>query len=231
MGAAEKCSICGAKARHYQRYSGRSYCGRCLTRSLRKRVWREVRRNHLIEDGESILFAVSGGKDSIACLDMVYDLESKRNVKMAVITVDEGIEGYRPGGIESARKAAGERDLEFHLISFEDAFGFGLDSIIERLGTPKRACTYCGVLRRWVLNRRARELGADDGADLLRLLACDEVVDCLLYVFLAGSQLLGPYVVDDCYGGGRDEQPDKYDESIEHRVALTPLTWGHDKTP
>jgi uncharacterized protein (TIGR00269 family) len=161
LAAVDKCSICGAKARHFQRYSGRSYCGRCFTRSIRKRVRREILSNNLIKDGERILFAVSGGKDSLACLDIVHNLENKRSVDMAVLTIDEGIGGYRPEGIRAARKAAEEKNLDFHLISFSSEFGIGLDSMLERLGGIQKACTYCGVLRRWILNRYARELGAD----------------------------------------------------------------------
>ena len=122
---------------------------------------REIRRNRLIEDGDLVLFALSGGKDSTACLDMVHELEQRRRVEMAAITIDEGIGGYRSAGIEVARRAAEERGLELHLVSFKDEFGLDLDSIIEELGDASRACTYCGVLRRWILNRSARELGAD----------------------------------------------------------------------
>jgi len=124
-------------------------------------VWRHIRRTHAISDGDSVVFAVSGGKDSIACLDMVHAFEGRRDVEMAVLTIDEGIVGYRPEGIEIAERAAKERDLEFHLVSFRKEFGADLDSIVGLLGSPKQACTYCGVLRRWLLNRHAREMDAD----------------------------------------------------------------------
>jgi len=155
------CSVCGSRARYFQRYSGKSYCGRCFTRSIRRRVWREVRRNRLIRDGDFVLIALSGGKDSTACLDMVHELERRRKVELAAITVDEGIEGYRPAGIQAAKLAAEERGIELHRVSFRKEVGLDLDSIIGKLGDASRACTYCGVLRRWILNRHARELGAD----------------------------------------------------------------------
>ncbi len=156
-----RCDRCGGKARYFQRYSGIKFCGKCFTRSMRRRVRKEIRRSKIIRDGESVVFAVSGGKDSIACLDIVHSLEKNRKVQMAVLTIDEGIKSYRSDGIEIARKAAKARDLEFHVISFKDVFGADMDSIINSLTSPKRACTYCGVLRRWLLNRRAREMGAD----------------------------------------------------------------------
>ncbi len=156
-----RCDFCTAKARYFQRHSGTRFCGRCFTRSLRRRVWREIGKNKIIADSRSMVFAVSGGKDSVACLDIVHPLGKARKIQMAVLTIDEGIHGYRPEGIKRARKAARAGGLEFHVASFKQEFGADLDSIIKRLGSPKRACTYCGVLRRWILNKRARQLGAD----------------------------------------------------------------------
>lgn len=156
-----RCDRCGRRARYIQWYSGTKLCDRCFTRSLQRRVFRYLRRTRALSDGDSIVFAVSGGKDSVACLDMVHAFERRRRVQMAVLTIDEGIDGYRPEGIEVAERAAKERDLEFHLVSFREEFGADLDSIIGLLASPKPACTYCGVLRRWLLNKHAREMGAD----------------------------------------------------------------------
>jgi uncharacterized protein (TIGR00269 family) len=137
-----------------------------------------VRSSPLIEDDDRLVFAVSGGKDSIACLDMVYRLESRRGLDMAVLAIDEGIAGYRSPSLEIARGAAEERGLEFHLFTFKETWGHDMDSIIALLGSPERACTYCGVLRRWLINRSARELGATKIVTGHNL--DDEVQSCLL---------------------------------------------------
>jgi len=157
----KRCAICGRPAAYIQRYSGTSLCERCFTKTIRRRVWKEISRNHLVQTGERVVFAVSGGKDSVASLDIVHRLEKRKRVEMAVLTIDEGISGYRSKGIEKAKAAAEERDLEFQVASFKEAFGGGLDSILRERGVPERSCTYCGVLRRWLLNRTAREMGAD----------------------------------------------------------------------
>ncbi len=159
-GSGDICDRCGRKASYHQSYSGIRFCRRCFPRALRKRVWREVRSSPLIDDEDRVLFAVSGGKDSIACLDMVYRLESRRELEMAVLTVDEGIDGYRMTSVEIAKRAAEERGLEFHPVTFRETWGDDMDAIISRLGSARRACTFCGVLRRWLINRSARELGA-----------------------------------------------------------------------
>ncbi len=161
MSSGARCHHCGAKARYHQRYSGARLCGGCFIKALRRRIIAEVRKGRMLEDAQAIAVAVSGGKDSVACLDMVEPLARSRNIPISVITIDEGIAGYRKEGVEKAREAARTRGLEFHLTSFREHFGLDLDSIIERIGSPERSCTYCGVLRRWLLNKTARELGAD----------------------------------------------------------------------
>lgn len=161
MGDGLSCDRCGNEASYIQRYSGKRFCPRCFNRDLRRRVRRRISRERMIHDGDFIVFAVSGGKDSIACLDIVSPPERRRGVEMAVLTIDEGIEGYRSRGVEISRRAARERGIEFYLTSFREQFGADLDSILRRAGSPERACTFCGVLRRWALNREARELGAD----------------------------------------------------------------------
>lgn len=84
-----RCDFCTSKAGYFQRHSGAKFCGRCFTKSLRRRVWREIGRNRIIADSRSIVFAVSGGKDSVACLDIVHPLGSARKIQMAVLTIDE----------------------------------------------------------------------------------------------------------------------------------------------
>ncbi len=156
-----RCDSCGGKARYFQRYSGNFFCGRCFTENLRRRVRREIRNNDIFDRNDQVLFAVSGGKDSIACLDIVQPIARDRRLQTGIISIDEGIKGYRDRGIEIARNAARERDMDFHLVSFTQELGLELDAILEKSGSIEKACTYCGVFRRWLINRKARELGAD----------------------------------------------------------------------
>lgn len=137
------------------------YCGRCFSENLVRRVRREIRRGRLLKRGKRVAFAVSGGKDSIACLDIVHPIAAERRTEMSVVCIDEGVGDYRARGIEIAREAARSRGLEFHLFSFKEEIGEGIDSILELAGSKEVSCTYCGVLRRWLLNRVAGELGAD----------------------------------------------------------------------
>ena len=76
---------------------------------------------------------------------------------LVAISVDEGIEGYRQHGIDSAIKNAEDLDIELVQKSFKDDEGFALDDIYQDF---KSACIPCGVFRRNILNKTAYELGA-----------------------------------------------------------------------
>ncbi len=73
------------------------------------------------------------------------------------ISVDEGIEGYRQHGIDSAINNAKELNIKLVQKSFKDEEGFALDDIYHDF---KSACIPCGVFRRNILNKTAYELGA-----------------------------------------------------------------------
>ena len=112
----------------------------------------------LIKEGELIAVALSGGKDSVLTLHALKNYQQFLDFDLVAISVDEGIEGYRQHGIDSAVQNA--RDLNVKLVqkSFKEEEGFALDDIYSDF---KSACIPCGVFRRNILNKTAYEIGAD----------------------------------------------------------------------
>ena len=68
------------------------------------------------------------------------------------VSIVEGIKGYRDCSLSYIRKFCAKYKIPWKLYSLKKEYGFTLDSIKER------QCSYCGVLRRGMLNRKAREL-------------------------------------------------------------------------
>ncbi len=158
-----KCSFCGREAAYNERASGVLRCDRCLKENVEKKFRRAVTKNKMIAPGETIAVAVSGGKDSTTLLHLVTNYCRDHDCGVFAITVDEGIKGYRDDSIPIARENAERLGVEHVTVSFKEEFGHSLDEILEKTseGDASRvACTYCGVLRRSLLNRKARELGA-----------------------------------------------------------------------
>lgn len=150
-----KCE-CGKDISYYRRYEGRGWCRQCFLSSIEKKFRHIVSKNRLVQKGDRIAVAVSGGKDSLV---MLYLLSEIKGFELVAFSIDEGIEGYRPRGIECAGKLCQKLGIEYHVYSYREELGFNLDKLDKILGKAKH-CTYCGVFRRYLLNKKARELGA-----------------------------------------------------------------------
>jgi len=171
-------------------------CDMCMIQSVERRFRRAIAKHKLISPGERVAVAVSGGKDSIVCLHLLAGYRSQRSRELAAITVDEGIRGYRDQSVPIARKNTKPLGVEHFVVSFKDAFGATLDQMVriaKRRKTGLNPCTYCGVMRRSLLNQAARELGADKLATAHNLDDEDQAI-MLNYVRADFSRLhrLGP---------------------------------------
>lgn len=142
----------------WQRYSGAHLCGAHLQRSVERRVTRELARDKLPR-GSKVVVAVSGGKDSVGALRFAHRWLAPAGIAVEAVTVDEGIAAYRPEGIAVAARACAELGVPHRVVAVRDAFGTTMDEASQALegGAP---CSPCGVYRRTLLNRAAREAGA-----------------------------------------------------------------------
>lgn len=154
-----KCDLCSRDAVTYIRYNGTHLCGEHFMRYVDRRVKREIRKQIRVKAGDKIAVAVSGGKDSMVALKMVSSVFGPRNgVEVHAITIDEGIDGYRPPSVDIVRRYCEENGIEFHLRSFSE-LGVTMDEIAP-LSRDSSPCTYCGVFRRRLMNDEARKIGA-----------------------------------------------------------------------
>lgn len=124
---------------------------------VERTVRETVNKYLLLEEGEKVAVALSGGKDSILTLHMLNKLKNEFNVDLVAITIDEGIKGYRNEGVEAARKNAEYLEVKLIEKSFLNEFNFTLDDVFNFY---KSACIPCGVFRRYLLNKTAHEIGA-----------------------------------------------------------------------
>lgn len=141
------------------RYNGTHLCAEHFMRYVDRRVKREIRKQIDVERGDRIAVAVSGGKDSMVALKMLSSVFNGVNgVEVHAITIDEGIEGYRPPSVDIVRRFCEQNDVVFHLRSFSE-LGVTMDAIAPVSGSSS-PCTYCGVFRRMLMNEEARNIGA-----------------------------------------------------------------------
>ena len=161
--ASKKCGSCQKKAVISLPYGPHSFCAEHFLYFFEKRFRKTIRLNSLVKHGEKIAVAYSGGKDSTAALYLLSRIFSKTNEINAII-VDEGIPGYRDKAVKIAVENCGEWSIPFELVSLEEETGFRMVDVMKKLKRSKEtlgsSCSYCGVLRRQLLNRKAVELKA-----------------------------------------------------------------------
>ena len=155
-----KCQRCSKSAVIYQKYSNAHLCKSHFIEDVERKIKRDIRKFKMVGRSEKIAVALSGGKDSIALLYILHKIFRNRpDLEFMAITIDEGIKGYRENTIDHAIKLTGELGIRHIIRSFEDEFETSLDALTRE--KENRACTLCGVLRKNILNKAARELGAN----------------------------------------------------------------------
>ncbi len=109
----------------------------------------------------TLAVALSGGKDSATALALTSErYRPRRGVRIVALSVDEGIERYRPATLRRAEELARSLQVEHRVVRADSELGTTTDRAARELGGTV-PCSFCGVWRRGLLNRGAREVGAD----------------------------------------------------------------------
>ena len=181
------CTVCKRREAFFFRpYSGEKLCKKCFAKSIERKVKATIAKYKMFNFDDKAAVAVSGGKDSISLLHILAKIERHYpKASLVAVTVDEGIKGYRDEALKIAVENCRELEIEHHVISFKELYGFTLDEIVCRTKqkgenelTP---CAYCGVLRRKALNVAARSVNANKIATAHTL--DDETQTMLLNIF------------------------------------------------
>ena len=149
-----------------------------LETRVAKETTRAITDHLLIEDGDRVMVGLSGGKDSWALINILDVLRKRAPISFSIVavTVDSGYDGYRHDLITST---CAERGWECRIEHTE--IGEVMDDLLDG-ATP---CSLCARLRRGVLYRLAKEVGATKIA--LGHHLDDFVETLLLNLFFAGA--------------------------------------------
>ncbi len=182
------CISCGKPAQVYLPYRGVALCANCFFEDVKHRVLEEIKRHRLFEPNHKLLLALSGGKDSFVLLDVMAQIHDPS--KLVGLSIIEGIRGYnKPEDMERMRRYARERGVDVIITSFKDYIGYTLDELVElavKSNVEVSPCTFCGILRRRIMNHWARMLGADR---VLTAHNLDDEVQTMLLNILRGDAM------------------------------------------
>ena len=110
---------------------------------------------NLIDDGDHIAVAVSGGKDSYTLLHMLEMLRRKAPVsfRLTAVNIDPGYPGYQ--------KELLEEHLHRHGFAYSMVAADYTRIVAEKLTPGTSYCAFCARLRRGVLYSEAGRLGCN----------------------------------------------------------------------
>ncbi|HUI48946.1 MAG TPA: ATP-binding protein [Acidimicrobiia bacterium] len=129
------------------------YCSACFVRHCREQVRRAIEHYTMIEPGERVLVAVSGGKDSLGLWQLLRELGYEADG----LHLGLGIGEYSEASAEYARVFAAARGYPLREVTLATEYGFDVDGGAR---AAKRApCSACGLSKRHVFNDVASEHG------------------------------------------------------------------------
>jgi uncharacterized protein (TIGR00269 family) len=165
------CDKCKEKAAITLTYGPHHFCERHFTQFFENRFKKTVRKYNLLAPKEKIL------------LNLMKKFYSRSNDIEALI-IDEGVKGYRNKAIRCAKGNCAALGVKATVIDFKKEFGITNDELMPLiLKNPKLGgtCAFCGTLRRNIMNKYAKKMGAQKLATGHNL--DDEVQSFVMNVF------------------------------------------------
>ncbi|MCE4614482.1 MAG: TIGR00269 family protein [Desulfurococcales archaeon] len=155
--------ICPGDPEIYQVHKRRAISKKCFKEDIRKRVQNTVSKFNMFTPHDKLVLGLSGGKDSYVLLDVLAQIHDPG--KIIGVSIIEGIPGYnKPGDIRYMKALARDRGVDVIITSIREYVGETLYEIVKhswKNNLNVSPCTFCGVLRRRILNYYGRILGAD----------------------------------------------------------------------
>jgi len=136
-------------------------CKTCFLLAFETEIHETIISTKLFTRGEKVAIGASGGKDSTVLASVLKTLNERYDygVEFVLLSIDEGIKGYRDDSLETVMRNAQQYEMELLIVGYDELYGgWTMDKVVGQIG-KKGNCTYCGVFRRQALDRGAELLG------------------------------------------------------------------------
>jgi uncharacterized protein (TIGR00269 family) len=150
-----KCRFCGKQAVERLRQYRLSLCRECYVKFYERQVERTLKKYRVVKPEEKVLACISGGKDSSAMLTVMSKLSRTLNFELEALFIDLNIKNYSEKSFNLVKKLCRNLDVNLNIVKTVD-YGVDLNKVQRR-----KVCSACGTVKRYVMNRFARENGFD----------------------------------------------------------------------
>ncbi|AWS00707.1 ATP-binding protein [Metallosphaera hakonensis] len=156
------CKRCGSKAVIRIDYANLTLCAEHFSEWLETRVEKTVKDYGMVAPGDIVAVAVSGGKDSTTLLHVMKKVSERMKFDVVGINIDLGIDRgtkYSSLSTELAVRNFELTGVNYKVVKLKETHGFTIDETKHRVKRP--VCSTCGLVKRYVLDEVAKEIGAN----------------------------------------------------------------------